>query len=759
MEEEKNKISEIDNIKIEEEKENKNNNDSQSNRYNIRRTYNELIPIVKEILKKGIRHRTPKDTSNLNEFLELTRFSYNMKEEIEEGNLDLNQLIFFSTQFMNFEYFNKGDIIYYEGDKAENFYVLIKGNVNLFKLNFQTKQMTAFEYYKYLQYYHENIKDIFVLNETVKANNNIFPVYDNLDIPKFDEIIFKVNLLNLIYKGVSKNNILSFINNNDKNPEDYYYDDLDKDELTMDEYYIILQSKLTDSENFYFTKVKNESKRVKIMENNISKTLIEKEYFGLFKLEEGGNIRRNTAIIESDNTLLLVVNKKLYSGCISNEQLLIKENEVDKIYFGTIFISVKRHNFEKYYFYNLDKVEFSKGEEIFSENEKLDYIYILKKGTIEINLLNKTVIDIKKLIKQFKDFDKSFLKKEFDDTLKLKNSLISMKNLIKQKNNYSLFIINTKETFGIWEYCFNNRYTCYNNKVKSDKAIFYKMNIDIFLEEIHEKIPDSELLKNHIKIDAYNQIKNYIERLIFLKNSILMKYDIEYSKIKKDEEKKLSNTKFNILDVKNSVKTINNFSDINPRLKKFLSISRHQKTKSMDIQNFKTLNNNSNNYLNNVICNKPLNTISSIKSYENDNNNNLNEKKKIFFDLNIEKYSYKNNYNKNSRNIKINSLYRMKTEKSKDSKIHKKSLIDFNNNKIIFPKIFYPRRIQNPSYLKLNEDIKEKEINNKNGNKKTILNDTFNINKEKNINYLAIRKFYHNFSHSIIKQSLNKSMK
>ena len=86
-------------------------------------------------------------------------------------------------------------------------------------------------------------------------------------------------------------------------------------------------------------------------------------------------------------------------------------------------------------------------------------------------------------------------------------------------------------------------------------------------------------------------------------------------------------------------------------------------------------------------------------------------------------------------------------------------MIDFNNNKIIFPKIFFPRRIQNPSYLKLNEDIKEKEINNKNGNKKTILNDTFNINKEKNINYLAIRKFYHNFSHSIIKQSLNKSMK
>ncbi len=94
MEKEKNSISKISEIIIEEEKENKNNDDS-SNRYNIRRTYNELIPIIKEILKKGIRNRTPKDISDLNEFLEMTKFSYNMKEEIEEGNLDLNQLIFF----------------------------------------------------------------------------------------------------------------------------------------------------------------------------------------------------------------------------------------------------------------------------------------------------------------------------------------------------------------------------------------------------------------------------------------------------------------------------------------------------------------------------------------------------------------------------------------------------------------------------------------------------------------------------------------
>jgi hypothetical protein len=71
----------------------------------LRRTYNELINIVDEIFKKGIRNRTPKDTSDLNEFLELIKFSVNMKEEIEDGYLDLQQLIFFFFTIYEFSNF------------------------------------------------------------------------------------------------------------------------------------------------------------------------------------------------------------------------------------------------------------------------------------------------------------------------------------------------------------------------------------------------------------------------------------------------------------------------------------------------------------------------------------------------------------------------------------------------------------------------------------------------------------------------------
>ena len=727
----------------------------------LRRTYNELIQIVDGIFKRGVRNRTPKDLSDLNEFLELTRFSYNMREEIEEGHLDLQQLIFFSTQFMNFKYFNQNDVIYYEGDKAETFYILIKGNVNLFKLNFETRNMNAFDYYKYLKTYHENKKDDFILNKTIEANKNIFPVYDNSDIDNFDEILFKVKLMGLIYKGSKKSTILRHIRLNNKDPKDFDFDQLENGELTMDEYFATINNKLTESESNYFTSITNDIKKVKIMENTLIKTLIEKEYFGLFRLEDGGDIRRNTAIVQSDNTLLLIVNKKLYSGCISSDQIQVKENEVDKIYNGTIFSSVRRHNFEKYYFYNLEKVDYSKGEEIFCEGEKIKYIYILKKGMVEVNLYNKTIIDIKKLIQKFKDFDKSFLKPEFDDTIKLKNSLISMKNYINQKNNYSLFVISTKETFGIWEYCFNERNTCYSVKVKSDKAIFYKMNIEMFLDEIHEKIQDSELLKNQIKIDAYEQIKSIIERLIFLKNSVLMKTDIEFTKMKKEEEIALT-TKFNIFDVKNIMKPINHSSNINNHLKNVLLKPHHHIVKSMDFSNpLKPLNNHHiRKFFNHKREKSFVSFKTSFKTFENEKNNN-DKHSNYFPETSIDKYNKKQ---LNDRNCF--SLEKIKTENYSTSLFSRKQNINkMMSQKVIFPKIYSPNRIQSPSYVKLrNEILKGKNLKKnrnkkENENKETILTDSFNLNNEKNLNYLAIKEFYNKFNLSMAKNILNKSTK
>ena len=756
-EKKENSIIRILNNKIKEDnKEKTKENEEEKINY---RTYDELIEIVDKIFKKGIRNRTHKDISELNEFLNIIKYQNNMKEEIEEGYLNLNQLIFFSTQFMTFKKFNKGDVIYYEGDRAENIYVLIKGNVNLFKLTFETKLMNAFEYYNYLKYYHDNIKDSFIIKKTVKVNKNIFPIYLFSDIPNFNEILFNVKLLQLIYKGVNKHVILNHIRNNYKNPDDYFFYELDTNEIKMDDYYLKIESKLTESEIFYYKSITNEVKKVKIMENILSKCLIEKEYFGLFKLEEGGNIRKNSAIIESDNTLLLVVNKKLYSGCITKEYRNLKENEVDKIYFG-IFTSIKRFNFEKYYFYNFEKVKYFKGEDLFYEGEKIDNIYILIKGCVEINLLNKSILDIKKLINKFKEFDKSFLTEEFDDTLKLKNSLHTMEKYINQRNNYSLFIINTRQIFGIWEYRYNKKTTCYNIKIKSDKAIFYKMNIDIFLNEIHQKIPDSELLRYRIKIDAYEQVKNYIQRLIVLKNSVLMKIDFDFTKMKKEEEKEY-NSDIDIFEGKNIKKTLNYISNIKANFKNNLLKPKHNKIHSFDYHNIKITKRESNS-LRKIISHKPINSLSSDKSCDNNDTNNEKNSKNISL-LNIENYTTKNNSNI-GRNI--NCLY-------KKFVFNTRNFIN-NPKKIYFPKIISINRIESPFNIRRQKSsIKNKflkksvNINNninindskENISKNIFENVNFNLKNKKSLNYLVNREFYNKIKGNKVNKSLNKTMK
>ena len=748
----------------------------------IRRTYYQLIPIVQKILLKKLRKRTPKDISDLYEFLELTKFEDNMKDEIEEGSLDLQQLFFFSTQFMSFKTYNKNDIIYYEGDIAENIYVLIKGEVNLYKLQSTIKEMNSRDYYRYLYNIHINNNDNFLVNKTINANEKVFPIYKISDIPKFEDILFKIEFCELLYDGNLKA-IKKFLRNHNKNIEDFEFDSIKLGEMTMDDYFQKILSSFNDSEDYYFTHVRNIVKKVKILSNNIIRTLGEKEYFGKFTLEEEGDIRRESAICAKDNTLILVINKKLYSGCITTEQKQTKENEIDKVYNGTLFMSIRRFNFDKFYFYNFEKIEYSKGEEIFSENEKIDYIYLLKRGSVEVNLPNKNILDIKKLIQKFKEFDLRFQKSEFDDTLKLKNSLLSLQSYIKVKNNYSLFICNTRETFGVWEYYYNNRISLYSIKTKSDKAILYRMPIEHFLEEknINDKVPDSDLLKKAIKLEAYEQVKNNIERLIFLKNSVLMKIDFEYTKKKKDEEEKYI-PKLNIFQVKNIMRPLNLDFKNNKQLMNILS---HRQQKSVDLKHFNTNNNNYKHSNNNLHCNSQRSDITNMKRFLIKSQlKQINSLENIFkgkLKLNVHNDSFDNNNNNSksiisikninkiySRNIFIdkqfqNELSIIKNEMNKDSFLNLKD--PFITEGYVLPKIKYPKRIQSPIFLKMKTDFSKDNINKRSHsykNKEIFIKPQYN-NSQKNINYLAIKEFYNHFTANQKKRkhlkNVNKSLK
>ena len=63
------------------------------NEYKV--SYEELIPMVEEIVQKNIRYRSQKEMYYLYRFLELTDFKNNMKIDLEDGSITFQQLFFF----------------------------------------------------------------------------------------------------------------------------------------------------------------------------------------------------------------------------------------------------------------------------------------------------------------------------------------------------------------------------------------------------------------------------------------------------------------------------------------------------------------------------------------------------------------------------------------------------------------------------------------------------------------------------------------
>ena len=100
----------------------------------------------------------------------------------------------------------------------------------------------------------------------------------------------------------------------------------------------------------------NEKIEVKIIENNLIKNIKISEYFGIFDLEKNVTKRENTAIVQSNYCVLLLVNKKLYSELIINENKKIIQQEIDPIYFHSIFRATRKNVFEKRLFKKLEKI-------------------------------------------------------------------------------------------------------------------------------------------------------------------------------------------------------------------------------------------------------------------------------------------------------------------------------------------------------------------------------------------------------------------
>ena len=725
---------------------------------NIKLNYEELIKIVEEVTQKNIRNRSQKEMYNLFQFLEETNFEENMKMDLETKILTPAQLFFFASQFMKVCNYNKNDIIYYEGDLGETYYIIMKGEVSLFKLKYENREMNSREYYLFLYDLHLNSIDKMIINKIVKINKDIIPVYKTSDVSNFKDILFIIDLINLSKENDEKK-VLEFFKENNKNPSDYKFDRVLSYDITMEEYNNEVYNLLSESEGFYFKNLKEEKKQIKICENELISNLLEKDYFGNFKMGNYDFYRTDTAKCSKDDTKILVINKKSCFGCITEEQLLDKEKEIDSIYQNSIFNVIRRIIFEKHYFYKLDLDTYSMGDNIIVEGDILDDIYVLKEGSVEINLVNKNIFDIKDLISNLKQMDIDLKKKNYDEYIMLNNPIVNLKNTLSEKKNYSLFKINTNECFGLFEFLYNNRKAIYNLKVLSDKAKIYKMNIDDFLLEKEGHIEDIELLRRSIKLEGKAQLEKTFERLIELKKSIVMKVDYEFSKKNNEILDNYYNHKFDIFSVKNNMRIVNNNQNINNHMK---HIFVNKLSRNNHLENKKRYSLLYIDTENSVQSNSSLKRIDYSSDFIRKNNNteNLNQRRKL------NQKSFINDSQNTEKDIYLNEVKFLKKQIKEDSELYfEKPNIEVPILPIIKGSRSIPRE---NSYIRLqklsqsNSRInlrKSKDIRNIDPSNELFKSYEPNLNREKKINYLAIKEFYNKFNYGRVRNLLIKKDK
>ena len=717
-------------------------------------TFQKQIPLIKSILSKSYRFRTIKDTSKLFDFLILTGFDEELKSDLTFTGITLQQLFYFSSQFMTIKTFYKNNVIYYENSFNDYFYIVLDGEVNLYQMNIIEKKMKFMEYYNYLKNMNENNSDKFILNHTINENKEKMGINKILDLEKVNEIIFKNNLFNLI-RNQNLDEITKLYEENEKKLKNYKIDKLLSNEINFITLLDDLYNELKDIELYYMKKItSNEKIEVKIIENNLIKNIKISEYFGNFDLEKNITKRENTAIVQSNYCVLLLVNKKLYSELIINENKKIIQQEIDPIYFHSIFRSTRKNVFEKRLFKKLQKIVLYKNELIYKENDLVDHIYILTEGNVEITIENKNIFYFQNLINKIKNFFPSNIKKEFEDEINLKNKLKYIKNELETKKfNQKIFILDPIKTFGLIEYTYNNCKSFYNVRIISDIAKFYKINIDTLINQTEGKIDDLEFIKKEIEFHSNILIKSFLERLIIIKNSFLKKFDIEYSLQSKQNEDTFYKS-LEVHDSKNNMKNVNDNNLIHIDFKNFKNINLKNKKrigrKTLPFLNVENNNiNDNNNIINNIqtleINNFLLKEKLSKKNYLLTETNKSNENSHFKTSSTQYEKSYLKNFNDLKKSIE-------KDKKTYTEFFNTKSLPTIKINKT--PKKIAFNPFENNFKIKdLYKSYNEYAFNKKNKEK---LSTNF-PKKMINTNYMAVKEFYKSYQSERLKNGFNNT--
>ena len=629
-------------------KKNQKRNLTQLNNYNN-------TTIVTDIFKIPPEKRTFEDLLTIRNYLLKTKlYSYFKNEDIlEEAIQKLITMCSVEFEYINY---NKNDFIYKSGDIPQNFYLILKGKINVLKPAYKKEIFSGLQYFTYLMDLKKK-NESFLMNSSIKENQKVYPIIEK-----------DINLLPYIYIQYTLNLILQDFEFDFK--EALQISNITLESLGLNKEIEITKDYLSQNRKLILSHMPNIPNKIYskylFLFDDIYKKEIQYFYFKDFYILESGdffgdfdldrNLKRKDTILILEDSDLVYFNYKLYGRHIFNEKQIILDREINYLHSNFFFSKIQISNFVNKYFDYFIIEKYNKNQVIFKENYPLEYIYFIKSGEVQLYSI-KSPIQIQELLNDLKkriNNNKLFEEYQYRE---IKSNIYDLKDDLNIKTLNKIISLNNNEILGIesFYYGYNYLYTA----ITSQNSLIYKiekMNLMYILK-------DESLCYNLLEKKVSDTINIFYNRLFLINNTLLTIAD------KKENFNKkiiLENNSQSPKEKKNNYKMNFKFNHIFEQIKyeklkqKKEKLPYIPKNKSVIIKDLSTLNIKKYQFYQSKTC-LPNNSNNSSKHIFEDS---------LLFQIKkgIDKYNEKKKLNKN--NILISNL---SERKNIHMKIYEKS--------------------------------------------------------------------------------------
>ena len=409
----------------------------------------------------------------------LKKFIHKLSDLTEE---DFELTLFNISSHLNSEKYNKNEIICRYGDKADKFYIVLKGKVIFLVPEENKYYMTEEEYIEHLMKLRENqefeiIRNILNINQYIfEINNNnekkIDNKIENNNNFEFDEFILnsldqyqkkKENKYSIYlyekFKEFKNNREKEKINNmnnlnNTNNFNDY------NDYIKLINVNLAEMREKRNQKNYNITKNNKASKKklVTILEYQRTNIFDDGDTFGAIGITTKKS-KRTAACICYENCYLGTLTKNEYNEFLEKIIEKISNKLYDLIIKNNIFENMLKNKFVMKYAHMFRYEQYNKDSIILNEKDEIKSLIILYEGefslSVNINLieLNELIIQYKKINNKLNDDIKKNDKiEEIEENkkllIKMKDYKKDIKDIITEKNNFILTKINNSLILG-----------------------------------------------------------------------------------------------------------------------------------------------------------------------------------------------------------------------------------------------------------------------------------------------------------------------